>query len=70
MLSDKGVKRGLTKEKIEGTYKRPADLTEENTSIWIMDYFVETTKIFFNERPDLFDLDSTLRDRIFDFLKG
>ena len=41
MLSENGVKQGITKEKLEGTYVRPKHLTQENVAILRTDYLVE-----------------------------
>lgn len=70
MLSDKGVKQGLTKEKIDGTYKRPKDITEQNLAIWREDYLVEFIKKYFDQYPDMFQKEKDLKDKLLKVLKG
>jgi len=48
MLSDMGVKKGYTKEKMDGTYRRPAEATEENFKRLLPDYVVEIVKHYYD----------------------
>ncbi len=70
MLSDLGVKRGYTKEKMDGTYKRPPQATEEIINERLPDYLIEMTKKFYDERSDIFEQDKSLKDKLLDKLKG
>lgn len=70
MLEDNGVKKGLTLEKLNGTYVRPKHLTEEFLESSRRVYVVEFIKKYFDLYPDMFLRDSDLRDNLFDSLKG
>jgi hypothetical protein len=70
MLSDMGVKKGYTKEKMDGTYRRPAEATEENFKILLPDYLVEVIKHYFDQSPNMFEQDDKLKSNILDELKG
>ncbi len=70
MLEDNGIKAGLTKEKIDGTYTRPKHVTEEFLRNTRPDYVVEFLKRYFDQYPKMFKKDPNLRDRFFSSLKG
>ena len=69
-MSDNGIKKGLTKEKRDGTYKRPAHMTHEYMHSIKPDYIVETIKNFCDEYPLMFELYPDCRDRFLHELKG
>jgi hypothetical protein len=46
----------MTKDKMDGTYKRPANLNLDNSDD-IANHIVERTKVMFTEYPNLFEKD-------------
>lgn len=70
MLEDNGIKRGLTKEKIDGTYVRPAHVTEKFLKEERPNYVVEYTKRFFDRYPGMFRKEPNLATKLIDDLKG
>ncbi|CDW84922.1 UNKNOWN [Stylonychia lemnae] len=70
-LSDNGVKRGITKEKLDGTYQRPAHLTKEYLANMRDEYLVEYIKKFYDIYGDqMFIQQPKTRDRLLEMLKG
>jgi hypothetical protein len=70
MLEDNGVKRGLTQEKIDGTYVRPAHITEKFLEEERPNYVVEFTKRYFDRYPNMFRREPNLSTRLLNHLKG
>ena len=70
MLEDNGVKKGLTQEKLNGTYVRPKHLTEDFLESARKVYVVEFIKKYFDLYPDMFNKEPDLRDKFFESLKG
>jgi hypothetical protein len=70
MLSDNGIKAGLTKEKMNGTYKRPAHLTPETMRDLNNNYVVEFANKYFEKYPRMFEIEPQARDMILNTLKG
>jgi hypothetical protein len=70
MLQEKGVRRGNTKEKANGTYQRPADLTDQNMEQWTFEYIVELLKKYLDAYPDLFTKEPQMTQRILSLMKG
>lgn len=70
MLEDNGVKKGLTQEKLNGTYVRPKHLTEDFLESARKVYVVEFIKKYFDLYPNMFNKEPDLRDKFFDSLKG
>jgi hypothetical protein len=54
MLEDNGIKRGLTQEKIDGTYQRPAHVTKEFITRERVNYVIEFIKKYYDKYPDMF----------------
>lgn len=67
-MNDFGIKGGMTKEKIDGTYKRPAEATKENIDKRSPDYFVEYIKRFYDKYPMMFAQEPSLTQRCLDRL--
>lgn len=53
-FDENGVKAGYTKEKADGTYKRPAHLTEEHLKYLTKTYLAAEIKLYFDKYPDMF----------------
>jgi hypothetical protein len=70
MLSDYGAKKGLTKEKIDGTYKRSKELNTDNHRPLLLDYVIEYMKKFWDKYPRMYETDPKLKDKFLDYLKG
>jgi hypothetical protein len=70
MLTDNGIKKGLTKEKIDGTYQRPKHITPEFLDTARKEYLVETIKQFLDEYPNMFRRQPELREKFINRLKG
>lgn len=70
MLEDNGIRAGLTKEKINGTYRRPEHVTQAFLDSTRPDYVVEFLKRYFDKYPDMFKREPNLKDKFFDSLKG
>lgn len=63
-LDAQGVTTNMTKEKIDGTYKRPAHLNKDNSES-IANYIIERTNKLFEEYPQMFEKDPKIKDRLF-----
>lgn len=70
MLEDNGIRRGLTQEKIDGTYVRPIHVTEQFLEEERPNYLVEQIKVYFDRYPDMFRRVPNLAQRFIDHLKG
>ena len=70
MLEDNGIKRGLTQEKIDGTYVRQPHVTEEFLEKERPNYVVEYLKVFFDRYPNMFKKEPGLTKKFLDHLKG
>lgn len=70
MLEDNGVKKGLTLEKLNGTYVRPRHLTEDFLESARKVYVVEFIKKYFDLYPDMFNKEPDLKAKFFESLKG
>lgn len=70
-LEDNGVPRGWTKEKEDGTYRRPAHLTPEYVKEGRSDYLVEYIKLYVDKYGlDMFVKYPGARDYLLNALKG
>lgn len=70
MLEDNGVKKGLTIEKLNGTYVRPKHLTEDFLESARKVYVVEFIKKYFDLYPNMFTKEPDLKSKFFESLKG
>jgi hypothetical protein len=70
MLEDNGVKKGLTQEKLNGTYVRPKHLTEEFLETNRKIYVIEFIKKYFDLYPKMFEREPNLKEKFFESLKG
>lgn len=71
LLEDNGVKRGYTEEKRNGTYQRPAHLTDEFLAKERINYMVEYMKKYLDRHgPTIFKDFPGSRDILIGGLKG
>ena len=70
LLEDNGIKRGLTQEKIDGTYVRQPHVTEEFIERERPNYIVDNIKVFYDKYPDMFRRVKDLAQRLISHLKG
>jgi hypothetical protein len=57
LLEENGIKRGLTQEKIDGTYVRPKHVTDQFLAEERNNYLVEQIKTYFDRYPQMFRRD-------------
>lgn len=64
-MEDLGIKKGFTKDKLDGTYKRPAEVDDDHyTQTNIEYYIVEEIKLWLDKYPDMFQKVGSLRDEL------
>lgn len=71
-LNDHGVRKGITKEKMDGTYRRPEILKKQGyMQECSAEYLIETTKKFYDKYGDsMFDKNKGFREQLLDRLGG
>lgn len=72
MLADHNLKKGLTKEKIDGTYKRHELFNDEDYKKTVLNrYFVETLKQFYDQYGvEIFDKNPDFKEQVLRRLGG
>ena len=60
----------MTKEKLNGTFKRPPILTKEKLRELESDYMVEFIKKYYDEYPDMFQRFPEAKEKFLNQLKG
>jgi hypothetical protein len=70
MYSDHGLKAGLTKEKMDGTFVTPAWITDANKAAAYPNYLVDYIKLYFDKFPRMFVIEPELREKFLGLLKG